>query len=1547
MIPRPFDSEAKISADALLAEGNRNYDQKNYQKALECYNRAAGIGSADAIYMLAECFANGQGVDTNHKQAMELYHQAAIAGSRFALYRLGLYYMQGFLDVPPNPEKAVEYYKKAAEYGLPRAKLKLAECLQDGIGVKKDEKAAFELMREAAIANVPEAQYIFGTMLENGPREVRDVRLAAKAYFEAAANGWTPAYIKAAKLIESGFLEGKDKQTAIELYKCAAAAGDLEANYKLGLLYALGEDVPKDPVLSEKHFLFAAERGHPAAISMIKDADRSILLRKMEINTELLAMRYKDTLPLLQEKEQKDGDFVGLLKASLLGYGSTHSSQGTGLFVDAYHREAMDENPGPDTDVGAQRKSKLFDKAKRRGGKEFALSSNPSTLGIFKPLMPADVSLTEDIIAGRRYQLLSGWEKRPLAHMGQLATRDSQLWIAAHNEDFQKLFAKLFHEMNPTAPLSETIETMTYRPSTDSAAVLQKRILEKLKANQREEPSGQQFFYLKLLSDLIKNLSLESKDDSVRNEQIRLALSRLEYIFNKAIEKRKQNYEDYLIYLEYAFDEVMLINTMNQTYKPEEIRKIFTDFITAQYDAKETPPQILLSGSGMAMITNLSAIAFEEIRECKGFQEGGIYIHGQAYYEIPMVLGYQLKHLVSAKEVYATFGSKDSTVGDYKGTELSDIMICGFKENLSITGTSPQESVAKDVVALIEQQLKLRAEQNSDKRLIVIIDTTLNAFDDCHMNHLLMRFGDQIKSGQLAVMTAHSLNKHFHTGFDKMPSALGAAFYNPEFYPKLDDFCSQHWLGGFFENDPTPQMLAHFVKYASPHILEFYNTVKRNSSYVHEVLVPKELMQKSADNFINIYSPYTSTTFKDIWGFLVIDATSKNPELGKIILKKLDELLSALNVKGRDGYGFNRTMLTYISSADGKSKLLRLSIGTESCEELDRKLKPILEFVNKANQILQLNAGEGVKKCEELISELASGYRALLEKKESDLPTAIKQKIENINSQDDLGRSQLFYAAKASNDDIVLTLLRRGADPHLADKIDVTPFITALINQRVENAASTRIVMHMLESKTQFPESYAKMPVIFGKLNAMIRNEIKDGTPEPLIDSIITAFNNQTNMSIKAQLQNVLLESLIAALNAQDFTLIGKLAKLTPTEFPLLVDFDHAQFTSYLKTSLKEPGHEQQKVACIECLLKSDSAIGTYLLQKDGALKAELEKEKEVNISKYLTDNFIELVENVELLQARKYIQSLSEKMKDELILRLEEPFHKHLAAILREDEVDLKKKNADGHSLLSLAYFTNSGKMQRFFSYLNKPALLESELIKQLMQTSMSLQELNLLAAFIHYVPRTFSELKLTNTSPLTTEIGSLLYTICAEGGLDFNKKHPANGSTLIEMVAVLPGEHAALFDALLAKIADPFVHRNSLSTSLKLLENLLSKDANPQIIIQLLGAIEPQIKEIDVNRQKIQKLFLDYISTRSDVTTQVKLLDVVSKSFLMKISSARMFSGESIGEDDFCQKITKMKEEAEALVFGQSSVSAPLSSSTLDVPPLLEPPPFIKRDL
>jgi len=90
---------------------------ENISMAVHLYERAAGKGHAGSMVVLGLWYHNGRGVVKNPENALSWFRQAAEQGHPYALHNVGYHYESGSNGKEPNEEKAIEYYKKAADAG--------------------------------------------------------------------------------------------------------------------------------------------------------------------------------------------------------------------------------------------------------------------------------------------------------------------------------------------------------------------------------------------------------------------------------------------------------------------------------------------------------------------------------------------------------------------------------------------------------------------------------------------------------------------------------------------------------------------------------------------------------------------------------------------------------------------------------------------------------------------------------------------------------------------------------------------------------------------------------------------------------------------------------------------------------------------------------------------------------------------------------------------------------------------------------------------------------------------------------------------------------------------------------------------------------------------------------------------------------------------------------------------------------------------------------------------------------------------------------------
>lgn len=121
-----------------------------WNKELVCMAHiAAWNGDREAGDFLADKGLLYENIFVDKKQFFALVSKIAEQGNMHALNRLGLLYDNGE-GIPENPEKAYEYYRKAADKGLAAAEFNVAYCLESGRGVPQDLASAVTWYRSAA-----------------------------------------------------------------------------------------------------------------------------------------------------------------------------------------------------------------------------------------------------------------------------------------------------------------------------------------------------------------------------------------------------------------------------------------------------------------------------------------------------------------------------------------------------------------------------------------------------------------------------------------------------------------------------------------------------------------------------------------------------------------------------------------------------------------------------------------------------------------------------------------------------------------------------------------------------------------------------------------------------------------------------------------------------------------------------------------------------------------------------------------------------------------------------------------------------------------------------------------------------------------------------------------------------------------------------------------------------------------------------------------------------------------------------------------------------
>ena len=118
---------------------------KDERKALEYYTKSANQGYIDAIIELANLYRRGYCTEKNIDESIKWYEIAISKGHIESMLNLAELYTE-----LGDTQKAIHYYKKAAESGNESAILKLGQIYEEGIGIPKEHNTAVFWYRKAA-----------------------------------------------------------------------------------------------------------------------------------------------------------------------------------------------------------------------------------------------------------------------------------------------------------------------------------------------------------------------------------------------------------------------------------------------------------------------------------------------------------------------------------------------------------------------------------------------------------------------------------------------------------------------------------------------------------------------------------------------------------------------------------------------------------------------------------------------------------------------------------------------------------------------------------------------------------------------------------------------------------------------------------------------------------------------------------------------------------------------------------------------------------------------------------------------------------------------------------------------------------------------------------------------------------------------------------------------------------------------------------------------------------------------------------------------------
>lgn len=183
-------------------------------------------------------------VDDNYQNAQTEYERAANAKDPIGEFNLGLIYQNG-KGRSVDFEKAITYYKSAAEQGHVQSMTQLADIYLNHL---HDQDKAVEWYQKAAAQGDRDALYQLGLLSETGIGMKLDYPSAVKYYQQASDKGNDNAKLALTRMYQYGLGVPKNLNETIRLYKELAAQDNAYAQYQLASMSydgSMGKPMPE------------------------------------------------------------------------------------------------------------------------------------------------------------------------------------------------------------------------------------------------------------------------------------------------------------------------------------------------------------------------------------------------------------------------------------------------------------------------------------------------------------------------------------------------------------------------------------------------------------------------------------------------------------------------------------------------------------------------------------------------------------------------------------------------------------------------------------------------------------------------------------------------------------------------------------------------------------------------------------------------------------------------------------------------------------------------------------------------------------------------------------------------------------------------------------------------------------------------------------------------------------------------------------------------------------------------------------------------------
>ena len=225
-----------------VKEALESYKKGDFAEALKRFAAEAERGDQDAQFALGRIYQEGSGVAQSLPKAEEYYRKAATAGHTNSQANLAVILLN-----TQRGEEGIDWLRKAAKSGAPRALVLLGNLSLTGTGMTKNAADAKTWLEQAAEAGDAEAYESLSLMYETGEGVEKNPAKAVELLENAAQRNSVKALLRLAVKSLQGEGTTKDGKKAVEFLTRASELGSTEAQTALGTMYETGEGVERNP----------------------------------------------------------------------------------------------------------------------------------------------------------------------------------------------------------------------------------------------------------------------------------------------------------------------------------------------------------------------------------------------------------------------------------------------------------------------------------------------------------------------------------------------------------------------------------------------------------------------------------------------------------------------------------------------------------------------------------------------------------------------------------------------------------------------------------------------------------------------------------------------------------------------------------------------------------------------------------------------------------------------------------------------------------------------------------------------------------------------------------------------------------------------------------------------------------------------------------------------------------------------------------------------------------------------------------------------------